>query len=66
MKKLINLITNLGKWVRQQLSMLLFCLSLTAFVAAGFLFGHVAGLIVLGIALMVLAWVTQPRGGDVR
>lgn len=40
--------------------MLLFLASLVAFTVAGFLINNIAGLVVLGVCLLVLGWVLSP------
>lgn len=40
--------------------MLLFLAALIAFTTAGFLINNVAGLVVLGICLLVFGWIISP------
>jgi hypothetical protein len=46
--------------LKQALPMLLFLASLVAFTVAGFLINNIAGLVVLGVCLLVLGWVLSP------
>ncbi|WP_032953818.1 DUF1056 family protein [Lacticaseibacillus rhamnosus] len=46
--------------LKQALPMLLFLAALISFTVAGFLVNNIAGLIMLGICLLVLGWALSP------
>lgn len=48
--------------VAQALPMILFVFGLISFVIAGFLFNLILGVSVLGIALIIMAWIVSPVG----
>lgn len=60
MNKINNCMANLWKLFIANISFILVIASLACITYAGFLFTPIAGFIILGISLFILAWILQP------
>ena len=55
----------LGKFIIQNISLVLIIMALTTFTVAGFLFCKYVGLLVLGFSFIYLSWImARAKGGD--
>lgn len=63
MNKLTNLLVNVGRYFALHLAPILLLLALTCFVVVGYMFNAIAGTLVLGVCLLLLAYLAFPDEG---